>query len=219
MRFTEKEEEEPAPKLFSLDYNAVRLLELHLTCPEPRTIAFPNGNGTISEMQTQIQTMSINKSSLKPKGGVGIAFSDRINMESRQREFYVQKIFPDGPAAASGLVSFNDVLIEVSAQLPPCAVRCERTPQVNGEKVSNWDIWTLSQRIPGPVDSPVLLRMKSGVGAWKTTAGIEILLQPLGIQNMTLRSSEEDKQDEVSITVHSEPSSPPAAAERRFKGA
>ena len=43
------------------------------------------------------------------------------------------------------------------------AVTSELLLQVNGEKVSNWDIWTLSQKIPGPVDSPVLLRMKSGL--------------------------------------------------------
>ncbi|EKX33878.1 hypothetical protein GUITHDRAFT_147605 [Guillardia theta CCMP2712] len=145
------------------------------TIQEPRSIAFPNGNGTIAEIQSQIQTMSINKSSLKPKGGVGIAFSDRINMESGQREFYVQKIFPDGPAATSGLVSFNDVLIEV-----------------NGEKVSNWDIWTLSQKIPGPVDSPVLLRMKSA--SRNTEYDVEIIRKII-VKKSDDENVEENKED------------------------
>lgn len=86
-----------------------------------------------------------------PPGGVGIAFEDRVDQRSNGMLKIVAEVFPEGAAAEWNSTSSDDQKIHPGDLLV----------EVNGERVANLDMHTLSTMVPGPVGSAVVLRLRS----------------------------------------------------------
>ena len=98
-------------------------------------------------------TVSIVQASknMGPPGGVGIAFEDRVDQRSNGMLKIVAEVFPEGAAAEWNSTSSDDQKIHPGDLLV----------EVNGERVANLDMHTLSTMVPGPVGSAVVLRLRS----------------------------------------------------------
>mmetsp|Transcript_44894 Transcript_44894/g.37804 ORF Transcript_44894/g.37804 Transcript_44894/m.37804 type:complete len:441 (-) Transcript_44894:171-1493(-) len=102
----------------------------------------PGTNGSV------VQQYSKNTA---PAGGVGVAFEDRVNQRTGGMLKIVAEVFPEGAAA-----NWNDVCDDNEKILAG-----DLLIEVNGERVAGMDMKTLAMLVPGPVDTPVILRLRS----------------------------------------------------------
>ena len=100
--------------------------------------------GTISVVQAT-------KKSIEPAGGVGIAFEDRLDQLSGGMLKIVAEIFTEGAAADWNSTASENEMIHPGDLLM----------EVNGEKVERISMHMLSTMVPGPVGTPVILRLRS----------------------------------------------------------
>eukprot|EP00918_Siedleckia_nematoides_P050095 GHVU01109644.1.p1 GENE.GHVU01109644.1~~GHVU01109644.1.p1 ORF type:complete len:434 (-),score=61.83 GHVU01109644.1:264-1544(-) len=105
---------------------------------------FAPRRGTISVVQAS-------KKNLEPAGGVGIAFEDRLDQRSGGMLKIVAEVFSEGAAADWNSTAEEDKKIHPGDLLV----------EVNGERVAGLDMHTLSTMVPGPVGTPVILRLRS----------------------------------------------------------
>ena len=82
--------------------------------------------------------------STKAKAGVGILFSENTDPYTGRSQVVVKKIFPGGPAEATGLVKEGDMLTDV-----------------NGEDVVGKTLNELAEAIPGPPETPISMGFMS----------------------------------------------------------
>jgi hypothetical protein len=82
--------------------------------------------------------------SAKQKAGVGILFSENTDPYTGRSQVVVKKIFPGGPAEATGLVKEGDMLTDV-----------------NGEDVVGKTLNELAETIPGPPETPISMGFMS----------------------------------------------------------
>jgi len=99
--------------------------------------------GTVSIVQAS--------KSVGPPGGVGIAFEDRVDQRSNGMLKIVAEVFAEGAAAEWNTTCKEEEKIHPGDLLV----------EVNGERVANIDMHTLSTMVPGPVGSAVVLRLRS----------------------------------------------------------
>jgi C-terminal processing protease CtpA/Prc len=88
---------------------------------------------------------------MEPAGGVGIAFEDRLDQLSGGMQKIVAEIFTEGAAADWNSTASENQMIHSGDMLM----------EVNGEKVERISMQMLSTMVPGPVGTPVILRLRS----------------------------------------------------------
>jgi len=89
-----------------------------------------------------------------PSGGVGVAFEDRLDSRTGTMLKIVAEVFAEGAAAEWNASCGEDEKIHAGDLLV----------EVNGERVAGLNMQTLSTLVPGPVDTPVILRLRSVKG-------------------------------------------------------
>ena len=106
------------------------------------------------EAESTLKSVEREKSSQKmqmDRGGVGIAFEDRLDQRSGGMLKIVAEVFSEGAAADWNSTAEEDKKIHPGDLLV----------EVNGERVAGLDMHTLSTMVPGPVGTPVILRLRS----------------------------------------------------------